>query len=294
MAYARNQAVKLSVIIACYNGGRTLAGQLDALAGQKWRHKWEVIVADNGSTDNSRRIAESFKARLPNLRVVDAGDRRGAAHARNVALQAARGDRFAFCDADDQVGDGWVASVGQALGEFDVVVSQFDDQRLNQPWLRELWHSPTATHGPKIILGFMPAAAAYGLGFTRRVYERVGAFDESLPRMSDIDYTWRVQLAGYELQFLPHAVVHYRHRDTLGGMFMQAYRDGQAHVLLYKKYRERGMQWKNFWQSVRFWIRKILRLSQLFTRTGRGDLVVNAGYMFGRLRGCIKYGVVAL
>jgi glycosyltransferase involved in cell wall biosynthesis len=294
MSYAHKQAVKLSVIIGCFNGGRTLAEQLDALAGQKWRQEWEVIIADNGSTDNSRQIAESFKARLPNLRVIDAGNKRGAAHARNVAIQEAQGDRFAFCDADDQVGDGWVASIGEALEEFDVVVSQFDDQKLNQQWLRELWHSPTAANGPKPILGFLPGAAGYGLGITRRVYERVGAFDESLPRMSDIDYTWRVQLAGFKLQFLPHAVVHYRHRETLRGMFVQAYRDGQAQVLLYKMYRERGMPWESWWHGIKSWVRMIRRAPQLLTRAGRGEWVVEAGFMLGRLRGSIKHGVVAL
>jgi len=285
-------AVKLSAIIACFNGGETLASQLEALAGQKWRNVWEVFIADNGSTDNSRHIVECFKGKLPNLRIVDAGDNRGSAHARNVALQKAESDRFAFCDADDQVGDGWVASIGEALGEFDVVVSQFDDQKLNQQWLRELWN--TSTDGPEPVLGFLPAAAAYGLGFTRRVYERVGAFDESLLRMSDIDYTWRVQLAGFTLQFLPHAVVYYRHRDTLKGMFEQAYRDGQAQVQLYKKYREQGMPWDSWWRGVKSWALTIRRVPQLRTRVGRGAWLVNTGFTLGRIRGSIRYRIVAL
>jgi glycosyltransferase involved in cell wall biosynthesis len=292
MSNASKSKVKLSVIIACFNGGETLASQLEALARQKWDYEWEIIIADNGSTDDSRQIVESFKNKLTNLSVVDARDKRGAAHARNVALQKAESDRFAFCDADDQVGDGWVAGIGEALGEFDVVVSQFDDQKLNQQWLRELWN--TSTDGPKPVLGFLPAAAAYGLGFTRRVYERVGAFDESLPRMSDIDYTWRVQLAGFKLDFLPHAVVHYRHRTTLKEMFVQAYRDGQAQVLLYKMYRARGMPWKSWWHGVKSWVVMIRRLPQLRSRLGRGKWVIKAGFMLGRLRGSIKYGVVAL
>jgi len=209
-----------------------------------------------------------------------------------VALQKAESDRFAFCDADDQVGEGWVASIGEALGESDVVVSQFDDQKLNQQWLRELWN--TSTDGLKTVLGFLPAAAAYGLGFTRRVYDRVGAFDKSLPRMSDIDYTWRVQLAGFKLQHLSHAVVHYRYRDTLKSMFMQAYRDGQAQVLLYKKYREQGMPWENWWRGVKSWFFMIRRLTQLRTRLGRGMWLVDAGFVLGRLRGSMRYGIVAL
>jgi GT2 family glycosyltransferase len=182
--------------------------------------------------------------------------------------------------------------MGEALGEFDVVVSQFDDRRLNQQWLRDLWDAPT-DHGLQPFLGFLPAAAAYGLGFTRRVYERVGAFDESLPRMSDIDYTWRVQLAGFKLQHLPHAVVHYRYRDTLKSMFMQAYRDGQAQVFLYKKYREQGMPWESWWHGVKSWFFMIRRLTQLRTRLGRGMWLVDAGFTVGRLRGSIRYGIVA-
>jgi glycosyltransferase involved in cell wall biosynthesis len=44
--------VQLSVIIPCYNGAETIAAQLEALAGQQWSGQWEVIVSDNGSTDN--------------------------------------------------------------------------------------------------------------------------------------------------------------------------------------------------------------------------------------------------
>ena len=172
-------------------------------------------------------------------------------------------------------------------------MSHFDDRRLNQQWLRDLWDASTED-GPQPVLGFLPAAAAYGLGFTRRVYEKVGAFDESLPRMSDIDYTWRVQLAGFTLQHLPHAVVQYRHRDTLKGMFMQAFRDGQAQVLLYKKYREQGMPWGRWWHGVKSWIWMIQRLPQLRSRLGRGKWFVDAGFTLGRIRGSIRYRIVAL
>jgi GT2 family glycosyltransferase len=140
----------------------------------------------------------------------------------------------------------------------------------------------------------MPAAAAYGLGITRRVYERVGKFDESLLRMSDIDYTWRVQLAGFKLQPLPQAVVHYRHRETLKDMFMQAYRDGQYQVLLYIKYRDQGMRWRSWWRGIKMWVWMFRRLPELRTRLGRARWLVDAGFTLGRLRGSIKFGIVAL
>lgn len=293
MSHVRNNEVKLSVIIACFNGGKMLASQLEALSMQKWREKWEIIIADNGSTDNSRQIIERFKIKLPNLCIVDAKEKRGTAYARNRAMKHAHGSCFAFCDADDEVGDGWVANIGEALGEYDVVVSKLDDRRLNQQWLRDLWDS-SRDSSLLSFLGFLPAAAAYGFGFTRRVYERVGMFDESLPRMSDIDYSWRVQLAGFKLQLLPHAVIHYRYRDSLKGMFMQAFLDGQAQVMLYVKYREQGMPCESWWRGVKSWMWLIRRLPQLRSRLGRGRWLVDVGVMLGRLRGSIKHGVVAL
>jgi glycosyltransferase involved in cell wall biosynthesis len=292
MALEPNSSIKLSVIIACFNGGSTLAEQLEALVNQKWRDEWEVIIVDNGSTDNTRQIVESFGDKLMHLRVVEAVDKKGAAYARNVAILEAKSDRFAFCDADDQVGEGWVASMGETLGEHDVVVSQIDDQKLNQQWLRELWQTTLDMLTP--ILGFLPAAAGYGLGFTRRVYEQIGAFDESLPRLSDIDYTWRAQIAGFKLKLLPNAVVHYRYRDSLNGIFEQAFLDGQAQVMLYKRYREHGMLWDSWWQSIRSWVSMIRQLPELRTRVGRGEWVVRAGNSLGHLWGSIKYGVVAL
>ena len=88
--------MQLSVVIACYNAARTIGGQLESLARQEWSEPWEVIVADNGSTDGSAAIAEQYRSRLPSLRVVDASARRGQAYARNVGAKAARGVALAF------------------------------------------------------------------------------------------------------------------------------------------------------------------------------------------------------
>src|ERR1700756_5684791 len=99
--------MKLSVIIPCYNVGDNIAAQLEALAGQQWSEPWEVIVADNGSTDNSLQVVRECARRLPELRIIDASGKAGAAHARNVGARAATGDYLAFCDADDEVAPGW-------------------------------------------------------------------------------------------------------------------------------------------------------------------------------------------
>src|SRR3989337_1593891 len=116
--------MKLSVVIPCLNGARTIGAQLEALASQQWSQPWEVVIADNGSNDDSLAIVRSYQDRIPNIRIVDASDRRGQPHALNVGAAAAKGEALAFCDAGRAVAPGWVAAMGDALAEFDFVAGR--------------------------------------------------------------------------------------------------------------------------------------------------------------------------
>ncbi|HKV06504.1 MAG TPA: glycosyltransferase family A protein, partial [Thermoanaerobaculia bacterium] len=134
--------LKLSVVIPCLNAADTLGVQLEALAGQSWPGEWEVIVADNGSTDGSREVVERYRDRLPNLRLVDASDKRGQAHARNVGAAAATGEAFLFCDADDEVAPGWLAALGRVLEDREFVACRYDNEKLNPEWVRRTHLNP--------------------------------------------------------------------------------------------------------------------------------------------------------
>jgi glycosyltransferase involved in cell wall biosynthesis len=83
---------KISIIIPCFNEANHLGGQLAALANQCWSEPWEVIICDNGSTDQSMAVARRYRERMPKLCIVDASDQRGQAHARNIGAQMAQGD----------------------------------------------------------------------------------------------------------------------------------------------------------------------------------------------------------
>src|SRR5262245_29795227 len=134
--------MKLSVVVPCLNAEATLGAQLAALSRQSWPDGWEVIVADNGSTDRSREIVESYRGRLPRLNLVDASDRRGHAHARNLGAAAATGDALLFCDADDEVAPGWLAAMGRALAGHEFVACRYDQEKLNPPAVRRTHLNP--------------------------------------------------------------------------------------------------------------------------------------------------------
>ncbi|MFH7029226.1 MAG: glycosyltransferase [Heteroscytonema crispum UTEX LB 1556] len=239
--------MKLSVIIPCFNAERTIAAQLEALANQHWSEPWEVIISDGGSSDRTTAIAEQYREKLPNLRIVDSGDRRGAAHGRNVGALFAASEALAFCEADDEVGPGWVAVMGEALREYDFVAGYCDLKKLNQPWAIK------ARTGGQLLDGWedgilrdnsfvkYPIAGGYTVGIKRSVHEAIGGFDESIIIGDDVDYSWRVQLAGTKLHYIANLKIHYRLRHTLAGIYRQAYGYGRSSFCLYNKYLPLGI-----------------------------------------------------
>ena len=235
--------MKLSVILPCFNGAETILVQLEALTRQRSRHAWEVVVVNNGSTDLSMEIVAAYDGRLPGLRIVDAhqdsGPQRGVTHSYAVGFAAASGDAFLLCEADDEVGEGWLATLGDALAEHELVAAALEYDRLNPEHVRpKEWKQQSVEAGLSTISGptHWPYASGCSLGLRRSVYERLGDPDERCAASWDTDYCWRARLAGIELVFVPQATVHYRMRTTLQGAYKQGRSWGAGHVVLEDKY----------------------------------------------------------
>jgi glycosyltransferase involved in cell wall biosynthesis len=283
--------MKLSVIIPCYNADSTIATQIEALASQYWSEAWEVIVADNGSTDETRATVEQYRKLFENFRVVDASDRRGSAHARNVGARLAVGEALAFCDADDAVATGWVAAIGEAVAEHSFVASRMEWEKLNPPWTYRNRGKPqqeglqTVSYPP-----YLPHAGGSGLGVKRSLHDAVGGFDESLARLMDTDYCFKIQRTGVKLHFVPDAVVHVRHQDTFRGIFHQARLWAKYNVLIYKRYRQPGERVVHPWRRhANTWRGIMWSLPQLRSLDGRVRWIRRVGWQIGLLQGSIRY-----
>jgi len=96
---------RLSVVVPAYNAADTLGCCLDSLLAQEEK-AIEVLVVDDGSTDGTLALAESYAARDVRVRVFGFAHNRGVSEARNHALEQARGAYIGFCDADDWVATG--------------------------------------------------------------------------------------------------------------------------------------------------------------------------------------------
>jgi glycosyltransferase involved in cell wall biosynthesis len=229
----------LSVIIPCFNSASTLAAQLSALANQRCRFRWEVVIADNGSRDNTVAVATAFRDRITSLRTVDASAVRGAAYARNTGAAVAGGDAILFCDADDVMADGYLEAMGRALERHDFVACRYDFQLLNRSWLAAARGPASGGQEQGLAGGYchptLPYAGAGGLGIKKAVHESINGFDTTLKATAgqeDTDYCIRVQLAGTPLLFVRDAVMHVRFKETVTDVFRQAWAwaESGAHV----------------------------------------------------------------
>lgn len=287
------EEVEVTVVLPTRNGAGTIRRQLDALSRQEWSSSWEVVVSDNGSTDDTVAVVASYCDKLPALKIVNSSDRVGATHARNVGVAAARGHSVVFCDDDDEVALGWLAAFGNALREHEFVAGMLEMTKLNASWTRD----PRQPDGIRQVdPPFLPYAFSAVLGIRRRLHLAIGGFNEEfLGGAEDVDYCFRAQLRGADLHYAPEVVVHYRIRRDLRAIYGQARSYSRGDVLLYKKYRPLGMRWQSPRRAAKFWALCLPRLlPALISRNALAIWLWHFGRRVGYLQGSIIHRVLAL
>lgn len=276
--------VRCSVIVPCRDAGATLARQLDALLAQESPVPFEIIVADNGSSDDSRRIAVE---RAPRVRLADASHRAGINVARNAGIRAARGELLLLCDADDEVHPGWLgaywAAYTSGLSLLGGALRRTTSDGRPLGWQRDLNDD----------LEFLPWPTGANCGLARTVLDDVGFFDETLRGGADeTDFFWRAQLQGHALGFVEEAAIDYVARSTTSGTFRQATAFGRSHTVLFARYRTAGMPRSHAVQDVLIWLRmlKSLVVTRL-SESSRIRIVRYSGVLWGRIKGSMEHRV---
>lgn len=228
-----------SVVIPAHNAEPYLEAQLSALASQVDADPFEVIVVDNLSTDRTRDIAAAYATEV-DLRIVEATEGHSASHARNVGISEARGEYIVFVDADDVVDRSLISAYRKMAGRYRIMGGRYEETRLNDPRVAE-WRYELTKNGLPIAFQRIRFFLMGNAAIHRTVFDDIGAFDEIFTHGGEeVDFSARAQLAGYEIGWLPEAIVYYRHRTSLRGLSRQFFDYGRATAYVYARYREQA------------------------------------------------------
>jgi glycosyltransferase involved in cell wall biosynthesis len=281
----------ISVIVPMRNGMPWLEQQLRALVEQECEEPWEVVVADNNSTDESGSVVQEWSSRFPLIRLVDASNAKGPGGTRNVGVEASRGELLAFCDADDVVHPGWLLAHLSALADADVSAGYFD------PWsLNGLPPPSPPSYAPPpglTLFGFLPAAGSGNLGFRRRAFEDLGGFADDLATGEDLDLSWRAQLAGYRYVSSPDAVVARRDQQGFTAVYRRYTSYGRCGPDLFRRYRAQGLRREPV-LALKTWLWLAVSTPRLLRPEFRDHWARIAGMRTGRLVGSVRQKVLFL
>ena len=204
---------RVSVIIPVYNCDRYIQEAIESVLNQTYSD-YEIIVVDDGSTDNTRSVLEPYFHRIHYIYQ----ENQGASAARNRGLQEARGKFVAFLDADDffLLPSKLAEQVAcfEAQPRLGVVHSgwRMVNQQAKKMVDREPWHN-----APKLDLKTWIVWIPVFLGammFRRDWLERVGGFDSRFRQSEDVDIIFRLALMGCEFAWLQKIVVGYRQHNS--------------------------------------------------------------------------------
>lgn len=280
---------EVTVVLPCRNAGSVLPTQLGALARQIVTVRWEVVVVDDGSTDETVAVAHSYADALP-IRVVANAGPHGAAAARNLGARWARSERLLFLDADDAVNDRYVQAMAEALATHPLVTALVDFQALNGPALLAACPRPHPRL-PQRMFNFLPHAGAGAIGIQRGLFEALLGFDATIPWLHDADLCWRANLdKGVELFVVHDAVEYVRLRGDLRSLYRQGVANGQDGIRLRRRYAAYGVPDTPWSRHLHQWWKTARAVPTIGSTAGRNLVAWRLGKQIGRLRGLLSPG----
>ncbi len=245
---------RATVVVCTRNRSSALAVACEGALALGEPFAWELLVVDNGSTDDTREVAESIAARQPGRMRVAVEPTLGLSAARNLGVRLARGPLVLFLDDDAVPAPGWLEAYGRALArEGTLAAGGPVDPEFAGPlphWFGDAYlpYVSVWDRGPEPHrLSYNEYPRGANMGFRREAFERCGEFDLRLGRIGrslrsceEIELCLRLERAGGEVVYEPGARV--RHRvatDRLTPAWLAARFASQG-------FSEAILEWKHF------------------------------------------------
>ncbi|MCM1110464.1 MAG: glycosyltransferase [Clostridium sp.] len=230
---------RFGVIVPVYNRVDEVRDLLESLLGQK-DDDFEVIIVEDGSSQPCGEICEQYRCRGLDVRYYYK-ENEGRSIARNYGIERCDADWLLFFDSDCVIPDGYFRRLGTRLdaepldcfGGPDAANDSFTTTQKAINFAMTSFLTTGGIRGGKVSMEkFTPRT--FNMGFSRRVYERVGGFREMFSE--DIDMSTRIRLAGFRTGLVRDAFVYHKRRVGFRKFFRQVYVFGMSRISLHLLY----------------------------------------------------------
>lgn len=225
---------RVSIVVPVYNGEKTLSSCLDSLLNQNYpKEQLEIIGVDNNSKDGSKDIIEKYPVKY----FVE--EKKGAAHAMNRGIQASLGSLIAFIDQDCVADTNWIKNMVNAFTSDDIggcggKILVYNPTKLVERYTQhnDIFSNKRSIQGKRTFFPFIVGCNAM---YRRDIFQKAGLFDPSM-FLEDADMSWRLFLMGYQIKYVPNALVYHKVRSNLISFFMWELKLYYNTPFLFRKY----------------------------------------------------------
>ena len=255
---------RVSIIIPVKNVERTLNIMFEALLAVNYpKDKMELILADGGSADQTISIIKDWQKKYSFIKLTEVRNSRSPGEARNQALKLVTGEYVLFTDGDCAVEKDWIhhllepfasdPKIGAVGGE--ILTLRLEEDNLTESYCEQVHFLEVAGRAGVKASGYMPNIKRYlpskvdgdihspffataNVAYPKRIIDEMSGEFWHYPTGEDVDFSIRIQKAGYKLYFRKEAVVKHMHRTDLKSYKKQWWGYGYGHPLLVLKHAE--------------------------------------------------------
>ena len=230
----------ISVIIPAYNAEKTITQCIKSLLDQTVvREAYEVIVVNDGSTDNTEELLKSLGIRYYSQA------NQGPAAARNKGVALSQGDIVLFTDSDCVAEKNWIQEMLSPFKNSEIVAVKGrykSHQKGIIPRFAQLEFEER--YGLLEKYPYIDFVDTYSAGFRKEIFLAVGGFDPSFPHANneDVDLSYRLAHKGYLMVYNPKAIIYHQHPTGLLKYLKLKFWRGYWRMVVYRRYPSKALK----------------------------------------------------
>ena len=232
--------VSVSVIVPTWNGAGKIKHCLAALHNQNFDRPFEIIVVDDGSTDDTVEVAAGY----PRVRVISQPNA-GPAAARNRGAREASGDIVVFTDDDCEPLSGWLTEMSKPFADPEVIgakgIYRTRQKGIVPRFVQIEYEDRYRRMGRLSQVDFIDT---YSAAFRRDRFLEMDGYDVIFPVAcaEDVELSYRMSARGWKMVFVPTAIVCHSHPSDLAGYLKKKYKFAFWRVMAVKKNPSKAIQ----------------------------------------------------